>query len=437
MSNTIPTMSNKTRREFVKTSTLIAGGYWLSTSRHVQAAANDKLNIGVIGVGGRGASDLAAVAHENIVALCDVDSARLGKASEKHSNAKTFRDYRKLLDEKNLDAVVIATPDHHHAPATVRALRRGLHVYCEKPLTHTVEEARVVARLASQKGVATQMGTQNHEHPGYRRLVELLKKQVIGQVSEVHIITDRPGPYWKQGLSLPGEQPPIPNNLDWDLWLGPASARPYHPMLAPFAWRGWWDFGCGAIGDMAIHLMDPAFWGLRLGGKVRVTSFGPPVHPQSGPTWMITRFDFAKRGELAPCTVYWYEGNAQPPRDVASDLPMNGSLFVGEKGRIAIQHDKHPKLLPDGAITEESLPKPFLPESPGHHQQWINACKTGSPTGSNFSYAGPFTEIVLLGNVAYRAGQPIDYNPATMKITNVESANALLRKTYRTGWGIA
>ena len=431
-------MTTTNRRQFVKASTLIAGGYWLGSSVTANAAgANEKLNIGVIGVGGRGAGDLAAVAHENIVALCDVDSNRLGAAGQKHQGAKLFRDYRKLLQQDNLDAVVIATPDHQHAPATVRALNRGLHVYCEKPLTHTVEEARVVAKLAAENGVATQMGTQNHEHPGYKRLVELLKKQVIGQVNEVHIVTDRPGIYWKQGLSLPANRPPVPEHLDWDLWLGPAKEREYHPMLAPFAWRGWWDFGCGAIGDMAIHLMDPAFWGLNLGGKVRVSSFGPPAHPESGPTWMITRFDFEARGDLDPCTVYWYEGEAQPPRDIASELPMNGSLFVGQKGRISIQHDKHPVLLPEEDFAGAALPASFLPDSPGHHQQWINACKTGSPTGSNFGYAGPFTEVVLLGNVAYRCGQPIEYDPAQMKITNVQSANDLLRKDYRSGWGIS
>jgi predicted dehydrogenase len=431
-------MPQTNRRQFVKCSTVVAGGYWLGSSSSVVRAAspNERLNIGAIGVGGRGAGDLAAVGHENIVAICDVDSQRLGTAGEKFSSAKKYSDYRQLLDQDDLDAVVVATPDHHHAPATVRALRRGLHVYCEKPLTHTVEEARLVAKLAADKGVATQMGTQNHEHPGYLRLVELLKKQVVGQVHEVHIITDRPGQYWKQGLAAPVERPPVPQNLDWNLWLGPAAERPYNSAYVPFAWRGWWDFGCGAIGDMAIHLMDPAFWGLDLGGKVKVTSIGPPAHPASGPTWMITRFDFGPRGELDPCTVYWYEGQAQPPRDIAMKLPMNGSLYVGEKGRIAIEHDKHPQLLPEDQFADTSLPSPFLPKSPGHHQQWIDACKTGSPTGSNFGYAGPFTEIVLLGNVAYRVGQAIEYDPAEMKITNIAAANSFLKKDYRKGWEI-
>lgn len=426
------------RRQFLANATVAAGCLTLvhsSSGKSVRhPSANDQLNIGVIGVGGRGAGDLAGVAHENIVAICDVNERTLGKVGTQHPRAERYTDYRKMLQQENLDAVVIATPDHHHAPATVRALQRGLHVYCEKPLTHTVEEARIVTKLAKQKGVATQMGTQNHEHPGYVRLVEHLKKQTIGQVHEVHVITDRPGNYWKQGLARPTDHPPQPTYLQWDQWLGPAEQRPYSPLFAPFSWRGWWDFGCGAIGDMAIHLMDPAFWGLELGGPVTVTSLGPPPLADCGPTWMITRFDFLKRGELAPCTVYWYEGVAQPPRNIASELPMNGSLFIGEKGRIATPHGGQPILLPEETFKDFKGPDPFLPKSPGHHQQWIDACKTGSQTGSDFSYAGPFTEIVLLGNVAYRSGQSIEYDPAKMQITNHQPANQFLTKDYRKGW---
>lgn len=398
--------------------------------------ANDRLNIGAIGVGGRGAGDLDGVATENIVALCDVDEDRLAAAAAKHPGAKRYTDYRQLLEQQDLDAVVVATPDHHHAPATVRALRRGLHVYCEKPLTHTVEEARLIAALTREKKVATQMGTQNHEHPGYLRLVELLQAGVIGPVRQVHVITDRPGRWWPQGLDKPSDQPVIPGNLHWDLWLGPAAERAYSPAYVPFKWRGWWDFGCGAIGDMAIHLADPAFWGLNLGGPVKVTSLGPKPHPQSGPIWMETRFEFEQRGDLCPVTLYWYEGEAKVPAEIASDLPMNGSLFIGDQGRIAIQHDGFPKLLPEDQFRDFKAPSPHLPESPGHHRQWIEACKTGARTGSPFSYAAPFTETILLGNVAHRAGKTIEFDPVSGKVTNDAAANQLLGKEYRKGWEI-
>lgn len=427
------------RRQFIQSSAAFgAAGFTSVLAKPGRIlGANERLNIGAIGVGGRGAGDLAAVAHENIVALCDVDENRLKSAAKKHPGAKRFFDYRQLLEQDGLDAVVIATPDHHHAPATVRALRRGLHVYCEKPLTHTVEEARVVAKLAAQHKVATQMGTQNHEHPGYLRLVELLQSGAIGDVSQVHVITDRPGRWWPQGVAKPTGKSQIPSNLKWDLWLGPAAERDYHAAYVPFRWRGWWDFGCGAIGDMAIHLMDPTFWALQLGGKVKVTSTGPQPNPHSGPTEMITKFEFGKRGKLAPVDVYWYEGLAKPNASIAKELPMNGSLFVGSKGRIAIAHGGHPKLLPAESFADFKPPAQTLPATPGHHQQWINACKTGSRTGSPFSYAGPFTEIVLLGNVAYRVGTTIEYDPDTMKVTNHAAANELLKKSYRKGWGIS
>ncbi len=425
------------RRSFLKsTSTLALASSLglLKTSRVL--GANERLNIGVIGVGGRGASDLASVASENIVALCDVDEGALNNAASNHPAAKKYFDYRELLQQDNLDAVVIATPDHHHAPATVRALRRGLHVYCEKPLTHTVAEARLITQLSAEKKLATQMGTQNHEHPGYLRLVELLQSGAIGQVHEVHVITDRPGTWWPQGVERPSEKPLLPAGLNWDLWLGPAAARDYHPAYVPFRWRGWWDFGCGAIGDMAIHLMDPTFWGLKLGGPVKVTSDGPPVGKHSAPTWMVTKFEFGARDDLDPVDVYWYEGEAKPRADIAAELPMNGSLFIGERGRIAIAHDGMPKLLPQEQFADFKAPAPYLPPSPGHHMQWIEACKTGSRTGSPFSYAGPFTEVVLLGNVAYRVGQSIEFDPASMRITNLPEANAYLSKPYRDGWDI-
>lgn len=427
------------RRKFLQTAAVSALGFGLGSTVWPLGrvlGANDRLNIGVIGVAGRGEADLAAVAGENIVALCDVDQDRLDLAGSKFPAAKKYFDYRELLDQPGIDAVVVATPDHHHAPASIRALQRGLHVYCEKPLTHTVREARLMAGLAAEKKVATQMGTQNHEHPGYVRLVELIQSGAIGAVREVHVITDRPGNWWQQGLDRPADAPAVPAGLHWDLWLGPAPERPYHSAYVPFRWRGWWDFGCGAIGDMAIHLMDPAFWALKLGGPVKVTSQGPPPHPESGPTGMETKFEFGEREGLPACQVNWYEGTARPASAVAEQLPMNGSLFIGDEGKIAIAHGGDPVLLPEEKFKDFKAPDPVLPRSPGHHQQWIEACKTGSRTGSNFQYAGPFTEVVLLGNVAYRVGQSITFDPQRLQITDVPEANAFLGKEYRQGWEV-
>lgn len=428
------------RRQMLKAAAGAAAvGYWSASPAKARFQSTmEKLNIGAIGVGGRGASNLAAVADENVVAICDVDEQRLDAAfRERAPRAEKYVDYRKLLQRDDLDAVVVATPDHHHAPASARALRRGLHVYCEKPLTHTVAEARLLRELAAEAGVATQMGTHNHAHPGYLRTVEALRAGAIGTVREVHVITDRPGTFWKQGLAPPTDRPTVPPQLHWDLWLGPAAERPYSPLLAPFAWRGWWDFGCGAVGDMAIHLMDVSMWGLELVGRpVSVTSVGGPQLEQSGPTWMTTCFDFAATDGAPGCKVFWYEGHAQPPQPIAAELPMNGSLFVGDAGRAAIQHAEQdaPTLLPAEQFADYAPPAPSLPASPGHHRQWLDACTNGTPTGSDFGYAGPFTEVVLLANVAFRLGRTIAYDPMTGTAGGDRDAEAMFSKTYRRGW---
>jgi predicted dehydrogenase len=450
--------STRNRRSFLTQTSLLASGLIAGSAITTSAAsyariygANGRLDIGAIGVGGRGAGDLDAVSSENIVALCDVDANTLTAAHNRFPNAQKYFDYRELIEQAKLDAVVIGTPDHHHAPATVRALRRGLHVYCEKPLTHTVQEARIVTALAKEKGVATQMGTQNHEHPGYLRLIELLQSNVIGPVRSVHVITDRPGRWWPQGVTMPTDKQVIPEHLKWDLWLGPAPQRDYHSAFVPFRWRGWWDYGCGAIGDMAIHLMDPAFWGLKLGGPVTVKSDGPAPDAFCGPKSMHTRFQFGQRGDLPPVEVHWYEGEAKPDAAIAAELPMNGSLFIGDLGKIAIAHDGFPQLLPTERFTNFTAPKAFLPASPGHHRQWIDAAKGNGKASSSFDYAGPFTEVVLLGNIAYRTGLEIVYDPKLGQVTHVksnsatteispertiEAANALLTKSYRSGWEV-
>jgi len=442
------------RRDFLITSSAIAGSILATSAKGYSRilGANDRLDIGAIGVGGRGAGDLDAVSSENIVALCDAQTNTLDGAASRFPNAKKYFDYRELLEQTKLDAVVIGTPDHHHAPATVRALRRGLHVYCEKPLTHTVQEARLVAALSKEKGVATQMGTQNHEHPGYLRLVEMLQSNTIGAVREVHVITDRPGKWWPQGVVLPTDKPPVPENLKWDLWLGPAPERDYHSAFVPFRWRGWWDYGCGAVGDMAIHLMDPAFWGLKLSGPVSVLSEGPAPDAHCAPKWMHTRFEFGQRGDLPPVEVHWYEGETAPKGTIAQELPMNGSLFIGDKGKIAIAHDGMPKVIPNESSAELKAPEPYLPASPGHHRQWIDAAKGKGKASSSFDYAGAFTEVVLLGNVAYRTGLAITYDPSKGRVTKaqttqatpatiadrgLDAANELLSKPYRKGWELS
>ncbi len=427
-----------TRRDFLKTTATwgIGAGFALDARLYGRiVGANGRLAIGVIGVAGRGSGNLQGVSSENIVALCDVDKNQLDRAAKRFSEAKRFLDYRELIELSGIDAVVISTPDHQHAPSTMRALRKGLHVYCEKPLTHTVHEARQVAKMARKMKVATQMGTQYHQHASYLRTVELIKSGAIGAVSEVHVITDRPGGWWKQGLNRPKATQGPPDHIEWDLWLGPAPQRPYHKAYVPFRWRGWWDFGCGAIGDMAIHLMDPAVWALDLGGHpVTVSTEGPEPLSESGPTWMKATFEFGTRGSLPPCKLHWYEGTAKPAETIRAELPMNGSLFIGEKGRIAVEHGKKAVLLPKETFKGFKDPKPFLPRSPGHHKQWIEACKSGKPAGSNFDYAGPFAEMVLLGNVAYRTGKTIRWDPVAMKARGVPEAEGLIRKKYRKGW---
>jgi len=426
-------MQRHSRRTALKAGAAALAAPMLIPSRAF--GANERLNIGAIGVGGRGRSDLAAVSTESIVALCDIDEERLGAAAKLHPGAKLYHDYRELLEQENLDAVVVATPDHHHAPATMRAMQRDLHVYCEKPLTHTVEEARKIATVAAERRLATQMGTQNHEHPGYVRLVKMLQAGVIGDVQEVHIITDRPGRFWVQGMNVPAEKQKIPSHLHWDTWLGPAQPRDYHEAYVPFRWRGWWDFGCGAIGDMAIHLMDPTFQALKLGGRpVSVVSHGPAPNAHSGPTHMTTQFTFPEWNGQSKVVVHWYEGTAKATGAVAKKLPMNGSLFIGSGGEIAIEHGQEPQLLASQATVPLTEPLPEFSNT-AHHQQWIKACKTGSATGSNFGYAGPFTEVVLLGNVAYRIGREVTYDPTSMS-TGDAAADALLRKDYRAGWEV-
>jgi predicted dehydrogenase len=424
-----------TRREFLQTTALAGAGLWLAGCQAPgprRLSANDKLNIGVIGTANRARSDIAGVERENIVALCDIDDNFLAAAREKFPGAKTYNDFRKLLGQNDIDAVVVATADHTHAVATVAALHLGKHVYCEKPLTHTVHEAHAIARLAAKnKKLATQMGTQIHATENYRRVVELVQSGAIGTVKECHVWCEKSLP----GGDRPAEMPPVPPQLHWDLWLGPAPARPYHPQYLPKTWRRWWDFGEGILGDMACHYMDLAFWALNLHQPLTVEAEGPPIHPETTPPWLIVRYQFPARHHLPPLQLTWYDGGKRPYLISAGKVPdwRNGVLFVGDKGMLLADYGQR-KLLPEDKFAGFQPPAPFIPKSVGHHNEWIQACKTGSPTTCNFAYASALTETVLLGVVAYRTGHKLDWDAASLKARNSRQAMNYIQTEYRKGW---
>jgi predicted dehydrogenase len=432
------------RRDFMGAAAafMIVPSYVLGGPRNIPPS--EKLNIAGIGVGGRGADNLDAVGSENIVALCDVDEARASATFKRYPKAKKYSDFRIMLEkQKDIDAVIVATPDHVHAVATITAIKMGKHVYCEKPLTHSVYEARMVARAAREQKVATQMGIQGHSGEGIRLLCEWIWDGAIGPVREVHTWTDRPGNWWPQGIPRPKDTPPPPPTLDWDLWLGPAPYRPYHPAYVPFKWRGWWDFGTGPVGDMGIHNCSPIFWALKLGYPTSVEVLSQEGNnDETGPVKSIVRYEFPARGDMPPITLTWYDGGNMPPRpeDLEPDRQLGdndgGSLLIGDKGKILAPGwcAESPRLIPESKMKEYKLPPKTIPRSPGHHQEWINACKGGKPPTANFDFSGPLTEVLLLGNIAIRTGEKLLWDGPNMKITNVPEANNYVRRRYRKGW---
>jgi len=429
-------MSKITRREMLRNAGLAGVAVWTAgalCARSGEKSPNEKLNIAAIGCGGRGGDDLGAVSGENIVALCDVDDRRAAHSFERHPKAKKYRDFRKMFDElhRQIDAVVVGTPDHTHAPAGVMAMKLHKHCYCEKPLTHNVYEARVMAELAVKNRLATQMGTQIHAEKNYRRVVELVQSGAIGPVGEVHV--------WCNTRYSPGdrpkETPPVPPTLDWDLWLGPAPQRPYHPCYVPAAWRGWWDFANGGLGDFFCHYVDLPFWALKLRHPTAVEAEGSPVHPESCHQWMIARYEFPARDNLPPVKLTWYDGGKQPPLLEQQNLPKwpSGVLFIGRQGMLMADYNQR-KLLPEGKFADFQPPPQSIPDSTGHHQEWITACKTGGATTCNFDYSGPLTEAALLGSVAYRTGERLQWDAKNLKATNCPKADQYLRRKYRAGW---
>jgi predicted dehydrogenase len=425
------------RREFLQKSAIAAaglsfGGCKIAAPSPRRLSANEKLNIGVIGTANRAGQDIKGVAQENIVAICDIDDEFLDAAKQQFPGAKTYHDFRKLLEQSDIDAVVVGAADHVHAVATAAALHLGKHVYCEKPLTHTVHEARAIAHLAGRNPkLATQMGTQIHATDNYRRVVELIKSGVIGQVRECHVWCEKS----LANSDRPTAVPRIPANIHWDLWLGPAPARPYHPDYLPKTWRHWWDFGEGILGDMACHYVDLAFWALDLQHPTTIEAEGPPIHQETTPEWLIVRYEFPARRGLPPVRLTWYDGGKRPGLVEQGKTPnwANGVLFVGSKGMLIADYGRR-KLLPEAQFEGFEAPAPFIPKSIGHHKEWLQACKTGSATTCNFQYGSMLTETVLLGNAAYRTGHKLEWDAAGLKATNSRQAENYLRSEYRRGW---
>lgn len=439
------------RREFLG-DVALAGAAFTIVPRHVLGrgyrAPSDTLNIACIGVGGKGESDAQGVSTENIYALCDVDLHSAATSFRRFPKAKQYRDYREMLDKESghIDAVTVSIPDHSHAAAAMLAMKHGKHVFCQKPLAHTLTEVQALMDAATRTKVATQMGNQGHAGAGTRLIRELVEAGAIGTVREVHYWTDRP--IWPQGLDRPLEMYEVPPWLDWNLWLGPAPERPYHPAYAPFNWRGWWDFGCGALGDIAAHAMDAAFWTLGLGFPMRIEAETTQLYPETAPKLSRIVYEFGARGARGPVRVVWHDGGLQEARPVELapefDWPryadVGTQLWIGSDGKLLADcYGDAVRLLDaqrQAEVTAHPPPQKY-PRTPGVYQEWIRACKGGAPAGSNFAgHAGPLTQMVLLGNLAIRMNQVLELNPNTGEVTNAKVPEDYVRTQYRSGWSL-
>lgn len=448
---TVNAETRTTRRQFGKWAAGAALMTYAAPSVVRGRNLNEKLNIAIIGAGGRGGSNLHDVSSENIVVLCDVYEPAVLRAAQSHKHARQVRDFRKVYDHANeFDAVVVSTTEHTHAFATLPALQLGKHVYCEKPLTHSTWEARVIREAAAKAKVATQMGTQIHAQDNYRRVVELVQAGAIGPVSEAHVWVGRA---WgrqsdeeaKRNHDIvsvrerPTETMAVPAGLDWDLWLGPAPERPYNGVYFPGPkWYRWWDFGNGTMSDLGSHWIDLAFWALKLQAPKTIEAFGPPPHPEIAPASMRAVYEYGARENMPPVTVSWYQGTEKPEKVRSGEVPKwdSGVLFVGSKGMIVSDYGRH-LLLPEDKFRDFKPPEPTIPKSLGHHAEWIHACKTGAPTTCHFGYSGWLTEANHLGNVAYRTGKKLEWDAEKLYAPNAPESERFIRRAYRKGWTLA
>ncbi len=448
------------RRNFLKqtaaagTGTFLAGGA-PGYARSLRPSPNERVRFACIGVGGKGQSDtMDAAGHGEIVGLCDVDEETLAKMANrlkaKHPGAKTYYDYRKMLEDlgDKIDAVTVSTPDHTHAPASVMAMRMGKHCFTQKPLTWSIEEARMMRHLAADKKLCTQMGNQGTAENGFRSGVELIRSGMLGQIKEILVWTNRP--IWPQGMGIPKTTPGIPNKVRWSEFLAAAHDRPYHPDYQPFNWRGWLDFGTGALGDMACHTINIAAMALELFDPetVEVVDTSGIVDNASYPVWSIIRTSFGPRNGRGPLTMTWYDGGNKLPKDKRSytdrlygeKVPGSGLLLVGEKGSFFSKNDYGAEhiLLPRDQFKDVKEPESKLPRSPGHFTEWVEGIKADDPHKalSNFDYASRLTETVLLGVVALKAGQKIEWDAHAMRAKNCSYADQFIRRDYRRGYSI-
>jgi len=417
--------------------------------RHVlggagQTAPSNKLNIAGVGLNGMGYGDIQNCTSENIVALCDPDQGVLARGAKAYPKAKLHADFRKMLEtQKDIDAVVTAPPDHLHAAISIMAMKMGKHVHCQKPLTHSVYEARQMGKVAKETKVATQMGNQGQAGEEARLIAELIWAGAIGTVREVHGGSNRTPMISLRGIPRPRETPPVPKNLDWDLWIGPAPMRPYHPCYHPFSWRGWWDFGTGCLGDIVCHQFSAIFKALKPGHPTTVEAsssnhpYGKEVRNETAPLASITRWEFPAAGDRAAFTLTWWDGGLRPPRpeELEADRGFGEDdwfYVIGEKGKI-YGHS----LIPYARAQEYGRPPRKLERSPGHYKEWINACKGGPPAGSNFvDHAAHLAEVVLLGNIAIRTPGKLRWDGENLRFTNSEAANKLINPPYREGWSL-